>query len=55
MSMKALEALVPGTQGYAAQAHALLEQYEALPFLEKHQAVLHLLPASPALAFVRAA
>lgn len=37
----------PGTQGYAEQAHALVEQYEALGFEHKHSEVLHLLPAAP--------
>lgn len=37
----------PGTQGYAEQAQALVEQYEALGFEHKHSEVLHLLPAAP--------
>lgn len=37
----------PGTQGYAEQAHELVERYEAVPFLHKHQPELHLLPSSP--------
>jgi len=39
---------LPGTDGYEAQADALLVQYEAIPFEEKHRAVRHLLPAPPA-------
>ena len=38
---------VPGTQGYAAQAAELVRRYETLPFLDKHAAILHLLPAPP--------
>lgn len=41
-------AAIPGTQGYAQQARELIERYEAVPFAEKHQSVLHLLPDSPA-------
>lgn len=41
-------AAISGTQGYAQQAHELVERYEAVPFAEKHQAVAHLFPAAPA-------
>ncbi len=39
--------MVPGTQGYAENATALIERYEALPFTHKHEAVMHLLPKFP--------
>jgi len=39
--------VIPGTEGYAEQAAELVEQYESVPFIEKHQAVLHLLPTRP--------
>lgn len=35
-------------QGYAAEAEALLRQYEALDFATVHAAVRHLLPEAPA-------
>ena len=38
----------PGTQGYAEEADVLVPRYEAIPFEEKHGAVMHLLPATPA-------
>lgn len=36
--------VVSGTEGYAAEANALLRQYEAIPFADVHRQVLHLLP-----------
>ena len=39
--------MIPGTQGYAENAATLIAQYEALAFPVKHEAVMHLLPASP--------
>jgi len=39
---------VSGTEGYAAEAAALLRQYESIPFESVHRDVLHLLPAPPA-------
>ena len=39
---------VLGTQGYAEQAGDLVRRYEAVSFIDKHQAVLHLLPKAPA-------
>jgi SAM-dependent methyltransferase len=39
---------VLGTQGYAEKAGDLVKRYEALSFIDKHQAVLHLLPKAPA-------
>lgn len=39
--------MIPGTEGYAEQAAELVGQYESVPFVEKHQAVLHLLPTRP--------
>lgn len=35
------------TQGYAEQAEALIPQYEAIPFVKRHEAELHLLPTAP--------
>ena len=40
--------LVLGTQGYPEQAGDLVKRYEAVSFIDKHQAVLHLLPKAPA-------
>jgi SAM-dependent methyltransferase len=39
---------VRGTEGYAAEAAALLRQYESIPFEAVHRAVLPLFPAPPA-------
>ena len=39
---------VSGTAGYAAEAAALVRQYEAIPFAAVHRDILHLLPAAPA-------
>ena len=39
--------MVPGTQGYAENATALIEKYEGLAFARKHEAILHLLPSAP--------
>ncbi|TDH58944.1 class I SAM-dependent methyltransferase [Dankookia rubra] len=39
---------VSGTEGYAAEAAALIRQYEAIPFAAVHREVLPLLPAAPA-------
>ena len=36
-----------GTEGYAEEAEALVEQYERLRFAELHKRVLHLVPAAP--------
>ena len=33
--------------GYAEQAEELVKRYEAVPFAEKHRAILHLLPKAP--------
>ena len=38
---------VSGTEGYAEQAEALVEQYESLDFAENHRLILHLIPTSP--------
>jgi 2-polyprenyl-3-methyl-5-hydroxy-6-metoxy-1,4-benzoquinol methylase len=38
---------VLGTQGYPEQAGDLVKRYEAVSFIDKHQAVLHLLPRAP--------
>lgn len=40
--------MIRGTQGYAEQADELVGRYEAIGFTDKHRALLHLLPASPA-------
>ena len=39
--------MVRGTQGYAENAEELIARYESIDFPEKHQAVLHLIPAAP--------
>jgi SAM-dependent methyltransferase len=36
-----------GTQGYAEEADDLVKRYEAIPFADKHEAVLHLIPSVP--------
>jgi SAM-dependent methyltransferase len=33
-----------GTEGYAEEAEALVEQYESLSFAENHRLILHLIP-----------
>ena len=40
--------MIRGTQGYAEQADELVARYEAIAFTDKHQVVLHVLPAAPA-------
>ncbi len=40
-------AMIPGAQGYSEQAEQLVIQYESISFVEKHRAVLHLLPDAP--------
>jgi 2-polyprenyl-3-methyl-5-hydroxy-6-metoxy-1,4-benzoquinol methylase len=39
--------VICGTQGYAQQAADLIERYETASFIEKHKAVLHLIPPGP--------
>jgi len=39
--------VVPGTEGYAAEAATLIERYERIPFADKHGPVLDLIPAAP--------
>jgi methylase of polypeptide subunit release factors len=39
--------MIAGTKGYAEEAEELVKRYESIPFVEKHQAVLHLLPSTP--------
>jgi SAM-dependent methyltransferase len=47
-SMRAhAEPTVAGTQGYEEDAELLIERYESTPFVQKHQAVLDLLPTGP--------
>jgi len=38
---------VSGTEGYAAEAEALVGQYEGIRFADIHKQVLHLIPAAP--------
>jgi SAM-dependent methyltransferase len=40
--------VIRGTRGYAENAAELIERYESLSFACKHEAVLHLLPRTPA-------
>ena len=40
--------VIRGTQGYAEQTDELAKRYEALSFEHKHEALLHLLPPTPA-------
>lgn len=37
----------PGTEGYESQSEALVAQYEAISFDERHRVVRHLLPTAP--------
>ena len=39
--------MIAGTKGYAEEAEELVKRYESIPFAEKHQAVLHLIPSAP--------
>ncbi|MBY0332884.1 MAG: class I SAM-dependent methyltransferase [Acetobacteraceae bacterium] len=39
--------MVPGTEGYAAQAEALVAQYESIRFADLHGWMLDLLPTAP--------
>lgn len=39
--------MIPGTEGYAEHAEELVERFEAVSFMEKHEAVVHLLPSAP--------
>ncbi|HDR9251566.1 class I SAM-dependent methyltransferase [Burkholderia vietnamiensis] len=39
---------VRGTEGYAENAHSLIERWKDLSFAERHEPILHLLPQSPA-------
>lgn len=38
---------VSGTEGYAAEADALAQQYESITFAEAHAPYLHLIPSAP--------
>lgn len=38
---------VRGTEGYAENAHSLIERWKDLSFAERHEPILHLLPQSP--------
>lgn len=37
--------LIPSAKGYAQEAEELIGYYEGIPFVDKHRAVLHLLPS----------
>jgi protein-L-isoaspartate O-methyltransferase len=37
-----------GTEGYADEAEALVQQYESISFADVHKQVLHLIPKPPA-------
>jgi protein-L-isoaspartate O-methyltransferase len=39
--------MIAGTKGYAEEAEELVKRYESIPLVEKHQAVLHLIPSAP--------
>jgi SAM-dependent methyltransferase len=39
--------MIAGTRGYGEEADDLVERYESIPFLDKHRAVLHLIPGVP--------
>ncbi len=43
--MTVLSKIVPGTQGYSEDAESLIPRHESVSFVEKYNAVLHLLPA----------
>ena len=36
-----------GTEGYAEEADALVEQYEGIRFADLHGPILHLIPSTP--------
>ncbi|MDR3100269.1 MAG: methyltransferase domain-containing protein, partial [Paraburkholderia sp.] len=38
---------VSGTQGYAENAQALIEQWRDISFAEHHESIMHLVPARP--------
>jgi SAM-dependent methyltransferase len=42
-----LAVVVSGTEGYAEEAHTLVESYERIPFAKLHEEVLHLIPSIP--------
>jgi len=39
--------VIAGTEGYEEDAERLVERYDSTPFVEKHRAVLDLLPTRP--------
>lgn len=39
--------MIAGTEGYEEDAERLVERYDSTPFVEKHRAVLDLLPTRP--------
>jgi len=45
MPLLAQSCQVPGTEGYAEDAEALIPKYESVAFADKYKAILHLLPA----------
>lgn len=38
---------VSGTEGYAENAHSLIEQWQDISFEEHHQSIMHLIPTQP--------
>lgn len=38
---------VSGTEGYAENAHPLIEQWQDISFEEHHQSIMHLIPTQP--------
>jgi SAM-dependent methyltransferase len=40
--------MIRGTRGYAEHEPELIERYESLPFVYKHEEVIHLIPSAPA-------
>lgn len=39
--------MTAGAQGYAVLAKELVERYESIRFIDKHRAVMHLIPQDP--------
>jgi 2-polyprenyl-3-methyl-5-hydroxy-6-metoxy-1,4-benzoquinol methylase len=42
-----IESMINGTQGYREEAEAFIQRSESIPFAEKHQHILHLIPSIP--------
>src|ERR1700692_3272765 len=47
MTDRMTSGLVSGTEGYAEEVEALVQQYESLSFSDNHKAILHLIPSEP--------